>query len=101
MIRSLMNTVSLNIGTAVTLVQPNPNRVALLFSPPDVGTYMVSLNGNISDLLGIRINAGGNPLLLTRDQFGDGLDRAWYALPVDAGPGLTPNRVVAMESFQM
>ena len=99
MIRSVMYVVQLNGQARVTLVQPNPKRVALLFSPPTAGAYTVSLNNNIEEKRGINLVAGAAAVLLTRAEFGDGLDRAWYAVAV-AGSG-SPAEACALESFEM
>ena len=87
-------------GGATVLAPANPKRVALLFSPPLTGTYTVSPSPNgLEPGHGLNISAGAGPVLVTRALFGDGLDRAWYALTV---PGVgSPTAAAVIESFEM
>lgn len=100
MIRTNTIWADISSGAATVLAPPNPKRVALLFSPPLTGAYTVSpLSNSLEPGHGLNISAGAGPVMLTRALFGDGLDRAWYALKV---PGAdAPYAASVIESFEM
>lgn len=87
--------------TSVGILAPaNPNRVALLFSPPITGYYTVGLEPqSLRAGEGLNIASGAGPVLISRDQFGDGLDRSWWV--VAGGGGSAPTVAVAVESFKL
>jgi hypothetical protein len=99
MIRTNILSAEISHTSAAILAPANPNRVALLFSPPVTGYYTLGLEPqSLNAGKGLNVAAGAGPVLLTRDLFGDGLDRSWWV--VASGPG-GPTVAVAVESFKL
>ena len=99
MIRSNMIDRNISSSAPVALVQANPRRMALVFSPPLSGVYTVSLDAGMAEGAGLALSAGTGAITITRVDFGDALDRAWYARAVSGVD--EPHRVGALESFEM
>lgn len=75
-----------SIGTTATeLVSASLDRYCLIISPPIAGQVTIGFDPNhVASGVGIVLASGADPLVLTIQEHGDMVRRAWYAA-VDTG----------------
>lgn len=71
-------------ATAVQIIGPSEQRVALLFSPPtNTGQhYTVSTDPNVASGAGLVLTSSSAPILISEELFGDAPKKAWFAVSV-------------------
>lgn len=77
---SIQQTVTLPNGNSAPLVDAASDRVALIVNPPTGGRVTVSTLSTAVENQGLTVFGGGCPLMLTREQHGELVTRAWTAI---------------------
>lgn len=73
--------IQVNVGsTATLLLPPSETRVALLLTPHPATAYSVATQELAAVGDGINLLAAAGPVLLRREEFGDLVCQAWYAI---------------------
>lgn len=69
------------VGVAsAQIVAASPNCFSLIFSPPVVGNITLSTVTPVVLNAGYNLSAGGPPLILTLEQHGAMVTKAWFAI---------------------
>lgn len=71
-------------ATSSQIVGASTQRVALVFSPPESGSYTVSTEPSVSAGGGMVLVAGGAFLTITRELHGDAVEKPWSAIAAAA-----------------
>jgi hypothetical protein len=84
---STITTAVLGLSTAQVLA-PNTKRTALLFlAPIGANSYSVAPTPAVVSGVGVNLSSNTTPVLLTYDDLGDIVQKAWYGI---ASGALTP-----------
>lgn len=68
--------------TSSLFISPDKDRISLVIGAPETNEVVLSMNSPAAVGSGIRLQAGGNPLILTLMANGDMVTKGFYAIAV-------------------
>jgi hypothetical protein len=79
--------ITIPITTPGQILGPSLQRVALFFSPPTSGvSYTIGTDAGISTGIGLNLLSTTPGVLITRELYGDLVNRAWFGVTGGASP---------------